>query len=187
MKTKAQLIAELEANITDNTNHENTAARVREILADIINSNSNTLDNKADIVLYDGTVNMNSISDQTVTLGDGTLFLISDWLLIDPSIEMDTASVAQLNTDVNQGGLSIFGHSNGTGIEGLRCLNPVYNPSLAVFSMNGYYTYGIAKASGSILLFPPRYTCGNTLYFSLFTPQGSAATARLIVIGRAIS
>lgn len=63
-KTKAQLITELEANITDNTSGENTAARVREIISDLIDSSLNIVDNPQPL-LFKALANTDGLSPIT--------------------------------------------------------------------------------------------------------------------------
>lgn len=131
--------------------------------------------------------NMNTVLDQEILLANGTKFIITDIVIGNASVELDTAANGIFNTDVSRGGNNLFYGTD-------------YHWSVIIFDLLSFLVapqqymsirdqQTITAAKNTLLASPIiSYTSiNNKIYFSLGTPQGAAATADIYVFGVAIS
>lgn len=113
--------------------------------------------------------NFNTTADTIVSLGGGTVFIIKDVIITNPSTTMTAAADGQIWTGTSRSANKIA-HTNAGAIP-------------ALVNATSYIGVDPAGASTSIVTNDSNTTVGNTLYFSLGTPQGATATADIYVYG----
>lgn len=115
--------------------------------------------------------NMNSTADQAITLSGGSVFIITDTVITNPSTNITTALDFEIYSAVSRGGNQLI---TSTGI------SPLQKLTVASSFIN--------SSSQSIRVPATVYTVqGTTVYASLGTPQGAAATADVYVYGYILS
>jgi hypothetical protein len=130
--------------------------------------------------------NMNSTADQLITLYGGSSFIITDIVITNSSTSLTSASDLEFYSQVSRGGNSSF-HSGFSYLNHLSgnsalliisdALKNLVNPT-NVISLHDYFlSYGKNLDSNDQNIF------GNSLYASLGTPQGVAATADIYIYG----
>lgn len=129
-------------------------------------------------------IDMNSISDQLITLSGGSSFVVSEILLTNASTSLTAALDAQVWTGLNRSGVRIF---YGSGDAGLA--DQVTGLTSATKAISWYDNFVTTIAKFIIVLgsVPQRNVSGTSLYFSLGTPQGAVATADIYVYGYILS
>lgn len=116
---------------------------------------------------------MNSLTDQTITLIGGSVFYVTDVVITNPSISMTIADDFLISTSASRGGGSVAHADNA---HGSAIASLVTSNSAISHSSGDFYQFNRQKT-----------TVGNTLYGSLLTTQGSAATADIYVYGYIIN
>lgn len=175
IKNRADLTAELIANITDNTSGQNTATRVREIVQDIIDSSLNIDDEPPVLRKVKVTLDMNSTDPQPITLAGGTLFDIADIRLLNASAKLNTAAGLLFYDDIDQDD-QIFVGTDALGFahDGLYVVNTIHGISMRDMSNIYNSKTAITNVPTNILVGSSITT--NTIYAFLTTPEGSAKT-----------
>lgn len=115
---------------------------------------------------------LNSTADQAITLSGGTKYALTDVLITNASTAGTTADVFQIWTGATQSGNEMCYSFNGFATH-LSSSNSMINGNIRI--INAYRSY--------LNMNPGFSTCGNTLYASLGTPEGSALTADIYVFG----
>lgn len=171
-KNIAQLTAELAANITDNTNQENTAARVRLIIQDIIDSSFNVIDNPITGIKKIGTatIDLNNAAVQQINLVGGTKFLPTDWVFSSPS---------RMSTNFDS--LTIYNTS---------ALNDYPFCTFTSTFNSGDFLNTVANNGNGVAINPiitPGKFAGNTVYVLVNFLEGTASTCKVDVYGYIIA
>src|ERR1700751_4615801 len=119
--------------------------------------------------------NMNTLSDQTITLSGGSLFVVTDVVLTNTSTSLTTALNFGIWTGTTQTGKQICSESAG-----------LVNLTTSTDRING----NIKKTSAYrnyIDMNPGFSTCSNTIYGSILTAQGATATVDIYIYGYILS
>lgn len=170
IKTQNQITAEITANITDALNHQNTAAKVRQILNDLNDTMFSVINNSTGIIKIGELIgaNLNTLADQPVIMIAGTKFIITDVVITNASTDLSA-------TLVNLG--QFWSGNSRTGIkeaDSNTSLNFLTNNIKFISNIN---TITIANTGNLI----------NTIIFSLGIAAGIPATADIRVYGYKIS
>lgn len=112
----------------------------------------------------------NTTVDQTITLSGGNTFIVTDIIITNASVNMNTAEGITIND-----GLNIIANFGSTGL-GWILTTVLATPSH--FVNNNY-----AIAAGHPLFGSTLNINSNNLTLSIATPQGSAATADIYIFG----
>lgn len=108
--------------------------------------------------------NMNSTSDQPITLTGGTKFIVTDYVVRNASVNLDTANDLQIWSGASRGGYQIG-------------VSAISNKGVSELpTANNFVRGGIVNSIPSLIL-------GTTIYGSLTTPQGVSATANIDFYG----
>jgi hypothetical protein len=177
MKTKAELTAELAANITDALNGQNTAAKVREIIQDIIDSSVNSLDNGGIVLLAKFTAfDFNSGTPVLATLSGGTKFVITDMLVTNVSGAITAAN-----------GLRLYSGASKTGDLLAQSDSNVFNNPLLDLDTADNFISTITNQGGNGFITIPSTTkkvqTPFSVYASVENTEGSPLTGDIYVYG----
>jgi hypothetical protein len=125
--------------------------------------------------------NMNSTADQTINLVGGSTFIVTDVVITNASTSLTTARNFQIQDAPLRGGNIIAINNNAAAVQppnvsiGLTASNQYINSNSEIYNQLNYITI-----FNSLVV-------GNTLYASLGTPQGGAATADIRIYGYIIN
>lgn len=126
--------------------------------------------------------NFNTTNDQSITLSGGTSFVITDVLITNVSTNINTAKDAEINSAILRGGYKYFTSITNESTDTLFILessNNVLNNNSCIQTAISLNETGVGILSIA--------TAGTTVYFSLATPQGAAATADVYIFGYILS
>lgn len=128
--------------------------------------------------LFKGTINLNTTGDQVISLTGGATYIITD-------IVIYNASIAITSTD-SGGWFSGVGRSGNQVAITTEVSPPTFNvlstPQNFMSAWSGESLINLFSNGGNAAV-----TIGNTLYFSLLTPEGSTATCTMIIYGYILS
>lgn len=121
---------------------------------------------------------MNITTDQTITLVGGTKFIITDVMITNASVNIDTAKDFQLQSVAERG------RSSHMFCQSQLSEGGATDPSLSNLTVPERFVNGQSSADAyKLKMNPSQFTSGETLYASLGTAQGESSTADIYVYG----
>lgn len=134
------------------------------------------------VLLYKGTVNLNTTADQIITLSGGNTFIITDIVMTNASEDINTAHIAYLYSGPSRTGNEISTTGYSPDGDALYLLNIPSNYINVTTNFSYFFENNNNGIIDGILLANNR-TVNSPIYFSLYAAQGSAATCDMYIYG----
>lgn len=155
---------------------EQTLARVGHInrVIDVLNTFPSPSATGAQLIGTKIGFDMNSVLDQTITLSGGSTFVITDVIITNPSLSMTTAKDFAIFTAASRGGSQQVSSDFGLSGDSLQALTGA--TSYINKDWSNLQTFLYINVDNTLVT-------STTVYASLGTAQGAAATADIYVYG----